>query len=115
MGRGVRVVQERLGARVQALRKARGWTQDALAARCRLSQKYLSEIERGAKAPSFETLVTLAHRGFGVRLSTLLFGADEDVGGVGRLEDLLAGRSDSSRRQILRAVALLLEAGALPV
>lgn len=112
MARGVRDVQRRFGQRVQSLRKERGWSQETLGARCRISQKYLSEIERGAKAPSFETLVVLAQRGFRIRLSTLLYGVDEDAPGITRLEDLLAGRSGHARQQILRALAQLLDAGA---
>src|SRR5690242_4538598 len=50
-----RVVQHRLGARMQALRADRELTQEAVADRIGISQKYLSELERGQKSPSWET------------------------------------------------------------
>jgi transcriptional regulator with XRE-family HTH domain len=107
-----RAVQRRLGSRIQTLRHARELTQDELSHRCGISQKYLSELERGEKTPSWETLVALAHRGFGIRLATLMYGIDEDIGTEAkRLDDLLAGRPDHVRYDVLQAVRLLLRAG----
>jgi transcriptional regulator with XRE-family HTH domain len=107
-----RAVQRRLGARIQTLRHARELTQDELSHRCGISQKYLSELERGEKTPSWETLVALAHRGFGIRLAALMYGIDEDIGTEARrLDDLLAGRPDDVRYDVLQAVRLLLRAG----
>ena len=108
----VRAMQRRLGARIQTLRLAREMTQDDLAGRCGLSQKYVSELERGEKAPSWETLVELAHRGLDVRVATLVYGIDEDVGSDARsLDEVLAGRPAEVRYDVLRAVTLLLRAG----
>lgn len=107
-----RSVQRRLGERIQALRHARELTQDELAHRCGISQKYMSELERGEKAPSWETLVALAHKGFQIRIATLLFSVDEDIDGeVKSLDDILAGRPQDVRYDVLRAVSLLLRAG----
>ena len=104
--------QKRLGARISDLRRQRGLTQDGLAQRCSLSQKYLSELERGEKTPSWETLVALAHRGFEIRLATLLFGVDEDFEPtLSQLDELLAGRPQAVRYDVLNAVKLLLRAG----
>lgn len=108
----VRSIQRRLGERIQALRHARGLTQEQLADLCGISQKYMSELERGEKAPSWETLVALAHRGFGVRLATLMFAIDEDLPTEAQeLDELLAGRPEAVRYDVLRAVRLLLRAG----
>ncbi len=108
----LRSVQRRLGARIHALRKDRALTQEALAQRSGISQKYLSELERGEKSPSWETLVSLAHDGLGVRLASLMFGIDEEVGAEPRqLDDVLAGRPAAARYEVLRAVQLLLKAG----
>jgi transcriptional regulator with XRE-family HTH domain len=105
-------VHRRLGARIQALRHARRLTQDQLAARSGISQKYLSELERGEKAPSWETLVALAHKGFQIGLAALLFAIDDDgKDDVGDLSELLAGRPPEVRSDLLRAVRLLLRAG----
>jgi transcriptional regulator with XRE-family HTH domain len=107
----VRSIQHRLGERMQALRADRDVTQEVLAARIGISQKYLSELERGAKAPSWQVLVAIAHKGFEIKLAALLFGIDEDVGvEVKHLNDVLAGRSKEVRYDVLRAVELLLRA-----
>jgi transcriptional regulator with XRE-family HTH domain len=107
----VRSIQHRLGERMQALRADRDVTQEVLAARIGISQKYLSELERGAKAPSWQVLVAIAHKGFEIKLSALLFGIDEDVGAdVKHLNDVLAGRSKEVRYDVLRAVELILRA-----
>ena len=107
-----RSLQRRLGERIQALRRDRALTQEALAQECGISQKYLSELERGEKAPSWETLVALAHRGFRVKLATLLFAVDEDIDSESQsLDDVLAGRSKQARYDLLRAVELILRAG----
>ncbi|HET7505121.1 MAG TPA: helix-turn-helix transcriptional regulator [Kofleriaceae bacterium] len=106
-----RPLHHRLGERIQKLRTDRKLTQEALAARIGVSQKYLSELERGAKAPSWQTLVAIAHKGFEMKLAALLFGIDEDVGAeVRSLNDVLAGRSKEVRYDVLRAVELLLRA-----
>ncbi|HEU4727281.1 MAG TPA: helix-turn-helix domain-containing protein [Kofleriaceae bacterium] len=107
----VRSIQHRLGERIQALRAERELTQEALAARIGISQKYLSELERGAKAPSWQTLVSVAHKGFEMKLSVLLFGVDEEVSTeVKHLNDVLAGRSKEVRYDVVRAVELILRA-----
>lgn len=72
----------------------------------------MSELERGEKVPSWETLVALAHKGFQIRLATLVFGIDEDLDGeIKHLDDLLAGRPQDARYDVLKAVRLLLRAG----
>src|SRR5215475_769881 len=106
-----RIVQHRLGARMQALRADRELTQEVMAERIGISQKYLSELERGQKSPSWETLVAIAHKGFDIKLATLLFGVDEEIGGDAKhLSDVLAGRPKEVRYDVLRAVELILRA-----
>jgi transcriptional regulator with XRE-family HTH domain len=106
------MVQHRLGARMQALRADRELTQEVVADRIGISQKYLSELERGQKSPSWETLVAIAHKGFEIKLASLMFGIDEDVGSEAKhITDVLAGRPKEARYDVLRAVELLLRAG----
>jgi transcriptional regulator with XRE-family HTH domain len=110
-----RVVQHRLGARMQALRADRELTQEAVADRIGISQKYLSELERGQKSPSWETLVAIAHHGFEMKLAALMFGIDEDIGAeIQDLNDMLAGRPKETRRDLLQAMELMLRAGGGP-
>ena len=104
-------VRHRLGARRRALRNARELTQEMVADRIGRSQKYLSELERGERSPSWETLVAIAHQGFEIKLASLMFGIDEDIGAEPQdLCDVLAGRSKEARRDLLRAMALMLRA-----
>jgi transcriptional regulator with XRE-family HTH domain len=108
---GSRSLQRDLGEKIQVLRHRRGLTQEALAGRCGITQKYLSELERGEKSPSWQTLVAIAHKGFDIKLASLLFGVDEDLGAeVKHLNDVLAGRSKEVRYDVLRAVELILRA-----
>jgi len=66
-------IRVRLGNRVRALRKARGWTQVEMAEMLGVDRSYLSEIETGKKDPSLRVLKTIAD-GFGLSLSKLLRG-----------------------------------------
>jgi transcriptional regulator with XRE-family HTH domain len=55
------------GKRLKALRLERQTTQDELAQRTGLSTSFISSLERGINAPSFESLETLA-QALGVRV-----------------------------------------------
>jgi transcriptional regulator with XRE-family HTH domain len=48
------------GKRVRSLRRAAKITQEDAAERAQLNAKYLGEIERGEKRPSFEAILALA-------------------------------------------------------
>ena len=55
--------------------------------------------------------MALAHRGFAIGLAGLMFGVDEDIGAeVQDVSDVLAGWPAETRRDLLRAMALLLRA-----
>ncbi|GAA4871934.1 XRE family transcriptional regulator [Saccharopolyspora cebuensis] len=65
--------------RIRGLRLARGWSLDALAARCYLSPSTLSRIETGHRRIALDQLVPLA-RALGTTLDQLVESAeDEDV------------------------------------
>ncbi len=53
-------LREKFGLRVRSLRTARSLTQEQLAERAGISVDFLSLIERGKNAPSFENLDELA-------------------------------------------------------
>jgi len=53
-------LRERFGKRVRVLRKEAGLSQEELAAKADISVDFMSLIERGVNAPSFETLERLA-------------------------------------------------------
>ncbi len=50
---------EGIGRRIQACRKARGFTQEELAERIDLSRNYLSAVERGINQLSLDKLIEL--------------------------------------------------------
>ncbi|MBE6560627.1 MAG: helix-turn-helix transcriptional regulator [Ruminococcaceae bacterium] len=50
---------EDFGKRIKAARKRKGLTQEALAEKIDIAPTYISDIERGIKAPSLNTLVDL--------------------------------------------------------
>ena len=62
--------QRRLGRAVKRVRVARGLTQEQVSAASGLHPTYISDIERGARNPSFEALVRLAE-GIGVPVTDL--------------------------------------------
>ncbi len=64
-------LQNLIGLRVQAFRKARGLTQEALAEAAGRSVDTLSLIERGRILPSIDTLVAVAD-GLGLSLAELI-------------------------------------------
>ncbi|HEX8106276.1 MAG TPA: helix-turn-helix domain-containing protein [Kofleriaceae bacterium] len=108
-------LRHRLGARIRALRDARGMTQEMIADRIAVTPKYVSQLECGQRSPSWETLVAIAHHGFEMRLAALVFGIDEDIPAeVQDLNDMLAGRPKETRRDLLQAMELMLRAGAEP-
>jgi transcriptional regulator with XRE-family HTH domain len=64
---------KKLGGRVRALRKKKGWTQTEMADLLVISRVYLSELETGKRDPSFTILKVLAD-GLSITLSKLLDG-----------------------------------------
>ena len=61
----------RLGERVRALRRERGWTLEALAERSGVSRAMISKLERGEKNPTLVVAAKVAE-GLGVSLSHLV-------------------------------------------
>jgi transcriptional regulator with XRE-family HTH domain len=45
-----------LGARIREARRARGWTQEALASAAGIDRSYVGGVERGERNPTFNTL-----------------------------------------------------------
>jgi transcriptional regulator with XRE-family HTH domain len=54
------VVERALGKRIAELRKAKGLSQEALAAKSRYSTEFISLVERGLNAPSVAGLARIA-------------------------------------------------------
>ena len=64
------LVQRRLGQAVKAVRERQGKTQEEVSRRSGLHPTYISDIERGARNPSFEALTRLA-KGLGVSMAEI--------------------------------------------
>jgi transcriptional regulator with XRE-family HTH domain len=59
-----------LGRKVQALRHAKGWSQERLAEKADIDRSYIAGIEAGARNPSLKAIERLAGA-LSVRLSEL--------------------------------------------
>ena len=64
-------VRERLAVKIKRLRKARGWSQEALAGECGLDRTYISGIERVVKNPTIIVVERIA-KALSVQLGDLL-------------------------------------------
>jgi transcriptional regulator with XRE-family HTH domain len=62
---------ERMARRLKILRRRRGLTQEALAAKAGLSRTYLARLETARQDPTLSTLVKLA-KALGVPVTALL-------------------------------------------
>jgi len=104
-----------LGKRIYLFRKQNKLTQAALAERARISNEFMSGIERGAKLPSLPTLERLA-AALRVNLKDFF---NFNQAGFRRMPPLsregtdlallLEALSSESRRRVLRIVKLLLK------
>lgn len=63
-------VQRRLGRAVKTVRARQGLTQEQVSAAAGLDPTYVSDIERGARNPSWEAMARLA-AGMGVRIGEI--------------------------------------------
>jgi transcriptional regulator with XRE-family HTH domain len=100
------------GKRVRAVRKTAKITQERAAEKARLNPKYLGQIERGEKRPSFEAMVALAKA---LNVSPAIFfqlDQDEDDKKVlrHRVDLLLRNANGTQLQQVHRVVKALLEA-----
>lgn len=71
--------QARIGKAVKATRTAQGLTQEELAARADLHPTYISDVERGARNPSWDVIARIAE-GMGVPTATIAGGYDRQSG-----------------------------------
>lgn len=49
----------KMGSRIRQVRKAKGWSQNQLAQKCKISMSFLGHIERGTRIMSLETFVSI--------------------------------------------------------
>jgi len=96
-----------LGRRIRMLRERQGLTQEEFAAQCGISVSFASLLERGARSPSYETLVQIS-AALKLPLSELFrdtSSAPYDDPYFARLLDFARGRR-LSRHQVDRLIAV---------
>ncbi len=100
----------KVGMRIRQVRKAKGWSQDALAKKCGISMSFLGHIERGTRIMSMETFVNICE--------ALDAGADELLWGVAGASDVVLGMwkeqnsiSGSSRNKNPACASIVQEIG----
>ena len=79
---------KQIGARIRKQRELLGLTREGLCEFVNISPQFLSEIERGVKGPSAETLYKLCC-GLGLSADTALMGKDK-LSDVSKIIDTLA-------------------------
>lgn len=65
----------KLGKRIRQLRLVRGWTQEYLAERAGVHEKFLGAVERGERNVTLRNISRLAH-GLGVSIAVLFTTGD---------------------------------------
>ncbi len=91
------------GARLRAIRKERGYTQEQLAELTKLSTRHIAGIEKGAANPSFEVLYTITTV-LGVSFDAIFNPADEQVErDIQEISGLYRACAEQGRRLILVA------------
>jgi transcriptional regulator with XRE-family HTH domain len=70
-----RQIQRRLGERVRALRKEKGFSQEGFADACGLHRTYMGSVERGETNPTLSSLATIA-RALKINTAKLVEGVD---------------------------------------
>lgn len=69
----MQAIQRKVGNRVRALRKEKGWSQDVFADRSGLHRAHIGEIERGESNVTLQTLKIIADT-LGCRIMDLVTG-----------------------------------------
>ncbi len=95
------------GARLRAVRKERGYTQEQLAELAKLSIRHIAGIEKGEANPSFEVLNTIIAV-LGTSFDAIFNPADEQVEReLQEITGLYRACPEQGRRLILAAVRAL--------
>jgi transcriptional regulator with XRE-family HTH domain len=102
---------ELFGKRVRAIRRAARITQEVAAEKAQLNSKYLGEIERGEKKPSFEAILALARALDASPAAFFQFENEEGNEKILRkkIETLISGSSIQQLQRVYRVLNLLLD------
>ena len=106
-----RPLQEQFGSRIRKLRKAREWTQSALAERSGLDAKFVGGIERGERNITLDTVEKLAV-GFQIEAAHLFLFSEPSVPKAltdAKIRDLLAN-TDPARKEMMEQLLSIVAA-----
>ena len=96
------------GARLRAVRKERGYTQERLAELTKLSTRHIAGIEKGEANPSFEVLYTIT-TALGVSFDAIFNPADKQVEReIQEITGLYRACPEQGRRLILVATRAMM-------
>jgi len=102
---------KRFGKRLRVVRKAAKITQEEAAEKARLNPKYLGQIERGEKRPSFEAIMALANA-LGVEPDVLFqwHSVESDERALRRnIETILRTCGQQDLRRVYKVIKALVE------
>ena len=99
------------GARLRAVRKERGYTQERLAELTKLSTRHIAGIEKGEANPSFEVLYTII-TALGTSFDAIFNPADEQFEReIQEIAGLYRACLEQGRRLVLAAVRAMVNEG----
>lgn len=100
--------KRRLGARIRAIRKSKGLTQEALSEKMEINPKYLSSIERGKENPTLNTLISVADN-LGVDLGEVfsVLQAEDPVASKEMILSVLDRADEKQLNMILRMLLVI--------
>ena len=92
------------GARLRAIRKERGYTQERLAELTKLSTRHIAGIEKGEANPSFEVLYTII-TALGTSFDAIFNPADEQMEReIQEITGLYRACPEQGRQMVLAAI-----------
>ena len=99
------------GMRLRTIRKAAGITQEEAAEKARLNPKYLGQIERGEKRPSFDAIISLARALQVIPSAFFQFDREEKDSKILRkkIDSMLQGCGMEKLQKVYRITKALLE------
>lgn len=101
---------QKMGRRIQEVRKSRGITQSELAQKVDLSTKYISNIECGFKTPTMDTFIAIANAlqcDANSLLSDVLDVTTSQESGL--VSKKLLGLSAEEQRRLLRMLEVMID------
>ena len=97
------------GARLRAVRKERGYTQERLAELTKLSTRHIAGIEKGEANPSFEVLYTITSV-LGVSFDAIFNPADEQMEReIQEITGLYRACPEQGRQMVLAAIRAMVK------